>query len=523
MRHMLHTCVLLSACLGAIAAEPPAFPGAEGWGADSVGGRGGRVIAVTTLADSGPGSLRAALTATGPRTVVFRVGGTITLASRISVSGEAHSYLTIAGQTAPGDGIQITNWDLAFVGGVHDVVARNLRLRPGHTGDNDWSKHALLVYGEPAAPSHHLVFDHCSFQWGPDENICLWGSVHHVTVSRSVSEGMEHNVGSRFENDKAALYGDEDDNGAQNHHISQHHCVFVNCDQRNPLMSGNGPYEIVSNLIYNWGSFGTAISGRTTGAGVAVDLIANRYIRGPLSSTSRYAVGLDGSVVSPDSYVFVQGNLGPFRDNNSLPEWAIVGQGYDTSRYWTMAAPSRYQRASAWGGTPRPITAHAAATLLDELLPTTGACVPRQDAVDLRCVADVRNGTGVFRQASNFSTAWFPTLANGTPPTDGDGDGISDAWENAHGLSAADGSDGARRAPSGYTWLEAYLASLMPRHGLDLTGDADGDGAVTNTDLALVKAQFGRSGGAISDQRADVDGSGTVDARDLATVTRGLR
>jgi hypothetical protein len=228
-------------------------------------------------------------------------------------------------------------------------------------------------------------------------------------------------------------------------------------------------------------------------------------------------------VVSPDSYVFVQGNLGPFRDNSSLPEWAIVGQGYDSSRYWTMAALSRYQRSSAWGGTPRPITVHGASNLLDELLSTTGACVPRQDAVDLRCANDIRNGTGVFRQASNFSTAWYPTLANGTPPNDSDGDGIPDAWESAHGLSSSDGSDGARRAPSGYTWLEAYHASLMPRQGMNLDGDADGDGAVTSADLELVKAQFGRSSGAISDQRADVDRSGSVDARDLELVTRGLR
>ncbi len=128
-----------------LAAQPlPAFPGAEGFGADTPGGRGGRILQVTTLADSGPGSFREALLTPEPRIIVFRVGGTIELESRILLT-QAHSFVTVAGQTAPGDGIQIKGWDLFLHEGFHDGVFRHLRIRPGATGPNEWSKHTIYL------------------------------------------------------------------------------------------------------------------------------------------------------------------------------------------------------------------------------------------------------------------------------------------------------------------------------------------------------------------------------------------
>src|SRR5512139_755534 len=165
----------LSAPTGASAI--PAFPGAEGFGAATPGGRGGEVIEVTNLNDSGPGSLREAMEVrTGPRTVVFRVGGTITLTGPIEVR-EPNSYLTVAGQTAPGDGVQIKNYGINIRDGAHDVVLRYLRVRPGDTTPGVGGKDGVLVYGEGTRPVHNVVVDHCSIEWATDENVDVWAWV----------------------------------------------------------------------------------------------------------------------------------------------------------------------------------------------------------------------------------------------------------------------------------------------------------------------------------------------------------
>jgi hypothetical protein len=179
----------------------PSFPGAEGFGAASVGGRGGRVIYVTNLNDTGPGSLRAALTATGPRTVEFQVGGTINLSSAIQVSGESMSYLTIAGQTAPGGGIQITGWAIRFQSGFHDGVIRYLKSRSGRqvSGDDFNTDHVGIEIdgsgggtGEPNIPTYNIIVDHCDMEYSPRDNFDLWDNVNNVTLQRSImADGIQ--------------------------------------------------------------------------------------------------------------------------------------------------------------------------------------------------------------------------------------------------------------------------------------------------------------------------------------------
>jgi pectate lyase len=141
-------------------AQIPAFPGAEGFGATTPGGRGGAVVEVTNLHDSGPGSLREALQVrTGPRTVVFRVSGTIELAGWIEMKA-ANSFVTVAGQTTPGEGIQLKNYGLMLRDGIHDVVIRHLRIRPGDTTPGDWNKDGATVYGYGGTPVYNILFDH---------------------------------------------------------------------------------------------------------------------------------------------------------------------------------------------------------------------------------------------------------------------------------------------------------------------------------------------------------------------------
>ena len=177
---MLITFLLL---IPGLALAVPAFPGAEGFGAKSVGGRGGKVIEVTNLNDSGSGSLRAAIAASGPRTVVFRVGGTIELKSRIQVE---NPYLTIAGQTAPGGGITLKNGsnekDTLYIL-THDVVVRYLRVRPGPGGDADG-----VGVGTNAS---NVVLDHCSVSWAVDENLGVSSTAKNVSIQWSIiAEGL---------------------------------------------------------------------------------------------------------------------------------------------------------------------------------------------------------------------------------------------------------------------------------------------------------------------------------------------
>jgi pectate lyase len=454
----------------------PAFPGAAGFGAETIGGRGGRLIAVTTLADSGPGSLREALLAPEPRIVIFRVAGTIELKTRISL-GPAQSFLTLAGQTAPGEGVQVKGFDV-FVDGAHDLVIRYMRFRPGNTGPLDSSKHSLLLYGTKDAKAYNIVIDHCSLYWGPDETAGAWEFVENVTWQWNISEGMVHDTcpptpaptpanpnpqpsPCTNENSKSYLLGTSNGNGAAQKNMTLHHNFMVNAAQRNPAIASDGPHHVVNNLIYNWQDFGTAISNR--GAGAKVNLIGNVYVRGPVSSTSRYAVALEGSTTNPDQYVYVSDNIGPFRTNDATDAWAIVGNGYDTSRYWLTPLPTNFRRATPWPDSPIPVVPSPSAQVIADVLNDVGATRPVRDALDQRAVADFYNRTGSIKRASRPQEMVYPVLASAAAPLDTDGDGMPDEWEIRYGLNPNDPRDGNRDANGdGYTNIEEYLNNTDP-------------------------------------------------------------
>jgi hypothetical protein len=423
------------------------------------------VIEVTSLDDSGPGSLREACLATGPRIIVFRVGGTIELKSRLALR-EANSYLTIAGQTAPGDGIQIKGMDFVIADGCHDVVVRYLKFRPGHTRPEDWSKHGIFIHGaSPEAACHSIIIDHCSIYWGPDENICTWDYVRDVTFQWCISEGLEHEFeGRRYEASKAALHGTEPGDGANQANITLHHNYFVNCDQRNPLLTSDGPHHIINNLVYNWRHFGTGIQNR--GNGTKVNLIGNVYRRGPNSNPHRFAAGMDGDVLNPEGLIYVEDNIGPFCSPADDSPWSIIGSGYDvdpTSKYWTIPLEEEYRRGEPWPASPVPVTVTPAADLAAVVLDEVGANRPVRDALDQRAVADFRNGTGATKRAKDMSPDWWPDLRGGIPPPDSDRDGMPDEWEVAHGFDPDSPTDGPGDADGdGYTNVEEFLNGTQP-------------------------------------------------------------
>ena len=302
---------------GARAAEPKAFPGAEGWGTDTPGGRGGRVINVTTLADSGPGSFRRAALASGRRIIVFRVSGTITLLHDIDIE---NPYVTIAGQTAPGGGITLRADpcnDKGVLGVLtHDVVIRYLRLRPGPhpcagTGE---SSDGIVVY-KPG--THHVVIDHCSISWAVDENISLYDDAHDITFSWNiVSEGLANSTHEEGEHSKGAHLS-----GERTYHISFHHNLLAHNNDRNPQPTNPGLADIRNNVIYDYGQ-NAALTSNSHGK-THFNFVGNYYKPGPDSDLEEYELDVYGST-SVGWAFFVEGNIGPHRTSDSKPERRMV-------------------------------------------------------------------------------------------------------------------------------------------------------------------------------------------------------
>lgn len=451
----------------------PAFPGAEGYGAAAVGGRGGRVIAVTNLNDSGPGSFRAALTATGARTVVFRVGGTIDLLSDINISGEAMSYLTVAGQTAPGGGIQTRNKTINITEGAHDIVIRYLRHRHGWSPAADSSNNnngpGLMLFSNDA-PVYNVILDHNSFAWAQDDT-GTWNFVHDVTWQWNIlAEAKNTHTGPldmKGINGKGNNHGVEPGNGMALSNISIHHNFLVNNFARNPALSGNGPIELVNNLIYNYAAFGTQIQNR--GGGTRLNIIGNYYKAGPDTFANRYALLVDQAMIydvgtysleQTSESMYVHDNLSPQRTASSQPEWNVVGYCASTGVYCTAAAPSSFQRTTPWPSSRFPITISSAANVPAIVLSGVGANLPSRDTTDARLVREYQSDTGSIHTYNDW-----PVLANGTAPADSDEDGIPDTWEIAHGLNPNDVADGAAITPNGYTNLENYLNEIVSLSG----------------------------------------------------------
>jgi len=282
---------------GGLVSEALAFPGAEGFGATTPGGRGGQVIEVTNLNDSGPGSLRASLQAQGPRIVVFEVGGTIQLETALSID---NPFITIAGQTAPGDGITLKLSpdylkSLMFIN-THDVVIRYLRFRPGASTLQTSVRDSITM---PKA--YNVVIDHSSFSWATDENVDIWNDSHDITIQWSIiSEGLRDPWGDGSQHSMGALFGSQ---GSKN--ISLHHNLFAHNHGRNPRINTAGVVDVVNNVIYNPGDQPSTIANDWNPA-TPVNYVGNYYKRGS-DSNRDFFIDTKGSPAA----IYVQGNITP--------------------------------------------------------------------------------------------------------------------------------------------------------------------------------------------------------------------
>ncbi|MFZ5669825.1 MAG: pectate lyase family protein [Pseudomonadota bacterium] len=433
---------LAAAAASAAPSDPAviAFPGAEGFGRFAAGGRGGAVFHVTTLADSGPGSLREAVEARGPRTVVFDVAGTIRLATPLKI---ARARLTIAGQTAPGDGVTLRGQPLILA--ADDVVVRFIRVRLGdETGVQDDA--VSVVRGR------RIVLDHVSASWSVDETLSAGGrydppeaGVYDLTVQWSlIAESLNASLHEKGRHGYGSLI-----RGGRGARFSWHHNLWAHHQARMPRPGNYNPpdvdrlgpvLEFRNNVFYNWGG-GRSGYNADTGQLAAYDFVANWYQAGPDSQ---------------GALAFCEENPGArawFADNamnGAVPAdpWSLVG----------CSPPAGYRAAGPLADSG--IRTTGAAQAYEAVLAGAGAS-RRRDAVDLRIIAGVRAGAGRIIDSQAEVGGW-PALAGGPPWVDTDRDGMPDDWERTRGFDPKDASDGARdRDGDGFTNLEDWLNSLV--------------------------------------------------------------
>lgn len=430
---------------------PVAFPGAEGFGRFTSGGRGGRIIYVTNLDDSGSGSFRAAVSASGPRIVVFSVSGDIKLQSGISIS---NGDLTIAGQTAPGDGITLRNYTVQLR--ANNIIIRFLRFRMGDekmtVNDAIWGKN-----------QKNIILDHCSMSWATDEISSFYDNENFTMQWCFLGESLRNSVHDKGKHGYTGIWGGK---GA-----SFHHNLIAHSDSRNPRFCGsrysNRPdLELVdfrNNLIYNWG----ANSGYA-GEGGNYNMVNNYYKPGPASSNRTrifqpYAD--DGKNAQPAGVwgtFYVAGNLNSQYANITEDNWLGITPSPTSKDKAELKSDIEFAKGQ--------ITTHPTDKAYDLVLSYAGASFSR-DAVDERIVGEVEDGTFTY-VGSNGSTnglidsqadvGGWPLLYSASAPLDSDGDGMPDDWEEAKGLNPNDAADGIMLTlNSAYTNVEVYLNSLV--------------------------------------------------------------
>ena len=403
-----------------IGGGPLAFPGAEGYGAYAKGGRGGKVLFVTNLNDSGPGSLREAIETKGPRTVIFRVGGLIETKGLVV----REPYLTIAGQAAPGDGICIKKNESDGIAlelsKTHDVVIRFLRLRAGNNTGQFRSESFR------ASDSDNFIVDHCSCSWGNPHTLTTGGSLDRFTVQWCI-------IGEGNNRQRHAFAG-----GVGGDRSTWHHNLFAHMEGRVPRWGDiTVQCDFRNNVLYDWGSYCGGGDLRTLN-------YVNNYLRAGPSSIQRYFI-FDPKVALPAS-VYVNGNF-------------MVGRPEVGRDNWKGVLAERSLQSSKPFPAP-PVQTQSAAEAFELVLRNAGATRPRRDSVDARIVSNVRNGTGKIIDDEREVGGW-PAYASGEPPVDTARDGIPDEWKKAHGLQLNDPNVANAVSADGYTMLEVYLNSLV--------------------------------------------------------------
>jgi hypothetical protein len=439
-------------------AQTPAFPGAEGFGKYATGGRGGRVVTVSNLNDDGPGSFRQAFKEYPgePITIVFSVAGIIELKSPLKIS---RSNITVAGQTAPGDGICLkgNSFIINCAGDKSEargnIIIRYLRSRPG-------AKIANGVYGFNMENSQNIIIDHCSFTWANEECAAMYDTKN-VTVQWSIiSEGLynaNHHKGLR-------AYGGVW--GGQN--ASYHHNLISNQNSRTVRFNGARAHDTLAivdysnNVIFNWKSVNACYGGEVDipGGKSNINLVNNYYIPGP---------------ATPKELKFIKANYNPAKAKG-FGQWYLNGNvmegdkklsannslGIDLAEF-----PEQYRKlalVTAAFAIAEPVTRQYARDAYQLVLKKVGASLPKYDAVDQRLIAEARSHKaasgekGIINDASE--AGGWPVYQYTKAPVDTDKDGMPDEWELKNGLNPEQADNNDYKLSKEYTNIEVYMNGL---------------------------------------------------------------
>jgi len=439
-----------------------AFPGAEGAGAYTVGGRGGKVLFVTNLEDYDPakdeaiaGSLRAACETKGPRIVVFRVSGTIALKAALTIK---EPYITIAGQSAPGAGICLKNYRLSIA--ADNVIIRYIRCRPADNMEGTEGFRGDNIDSLSVRQARNVIIDHCSASWSVDETLSSTYTdlitVQWCLITESLNCSAHHKGCHGY---GSLIHGGK---GAQ---CSYHHNFYAHHSNRNPRPGGDYPleqdrdgwtFDFRNNVVYNWGRRGAGYN-MDKDKITRMNFVGNYYVSGP---NSRGDFAFRESC--PYSKAYFSGNW----MNGVCPadQWELVTFN---AKSMTAEHVQAYKQSKPFD-VPA-VATDDAYTACQRVLADAGATLPLRDAVDARVVNHIINklsGSGDIGKIidDEDEVGGWPELKSAPAPTDTDNDGMPDAWESNYGLNPADAGDNiADTDGDGYTNIEEFLNATSPK------------------------------------------------------------
>ncbi len=445
-----------------------AFPGADGYGRYTTGGRGGTVYEVTNLNDSGAGSLRYACQQSGSRTVVFKVSGTIMLDSTLNIN---NGDITIAGQTAPGDGICIGGYNFQL--NADNVIIRFIRFRLGNLNVANCECDAL-----GGRDLSDIMIDHCSMSWSIDEVASFYQNTNMTMQWCIISESLYNSGHAKGAHGYGGIQG--------GYGATFHHNLYANNTSRNPRINGgrflvdkaaDDLTDFRNNVIFNWGYY--TIYGGEYGH---QNIVNNYYKYGSATKTSssgktKYMIAnIDRGGYDDPGEWYIDGNYVYGYPAISADNWSGGVQGADaTTDSARVLTPFTYYISKI----------QTAEEAYADVLKYVGCSYPKRDTIDFRIIGEVSSGvctygdtyiaqSGILNHGivdSQTTVGGWPSLSSAIAPTDSDNDGMPDAWEDANGLNANLYSDGSVVASNGYTNLENYLNSLVEEVISDNTTD----------------------------------------------------
>lgn len=434
------------------------FPGAEGFGRYTTGGRGGKIYFVTKLNDDGSeGTLRHVLDQKGPRYIIFKTGGTIYLESPLKIK---EGDVTIAGQTAPGDGITIANYE-TFVA-ANNVIIRYMRFRMG-----DQKKYQGDAFG--ARFIKNLMVDHCSMSWSTDETVSIYVNENTTLQWCVISESLRNSVHEKGAHGYGGIAGGK--------FATFHHNLYAHHDSRNPRL---GEYagskfaltdltDFRNNVIYNWGH--NNVYG---GEGMNVNLVNNYYKPGPATTTKQRIAAIDKNG-KPEAEVYniwgkyyITGNVVEGSPEITTDNWTIGV--FDQMKAYNLTDKNKNSiKINQPHEIQDNVKTHSAKEAYEKILQIGGASLVR-DSIDLHVLKDVKNGSFTYKGSkgsangiidSQNDVGGFPNLNPGKPLPDSDSDGMPDEWEIKNKLNPKVANSNGRDLDKNYDNIEVYFNDLV--------------------------------------------------------------